>query len=444
MQRIVALRLRGIVARANAPRRGRAGVRGQGHQRLDVVVADRLHVGRQRQHLAPVQAAQALGQRRMRVPQRAPTAGAAAMGQQQVGQAGGVGAVQPGAAVQLLVGDLAQRAAQAVDGPRVLDGRGIGEELALATHCGLQQAPRRPAERADRHQAQTEQRAGAAAAVFTGLPQRHTQAPDHLQPPDQPDQAHVQARVAMHQVAELMCHHALQLGARQAFERAAGDGDDRIRAAPAGGKGVDRVVLGQHPRGGHQRVAAGQGHLVHDVGEAAFELAELTAARDLGRSAAGQPRHMRAALAQAQRFDPAPAEHEQQHQGGVGLEEVGRPAAQEGEADQVDQRQHRIDGHQQPGDDQREQPEQAQRRLPCAALVLAKAHLAETQASAGPLPSGLSSPRGTTPQASWGCHKLIFTALRSASVVVASSIAAGLKLNSPATMLVGTCCAALL
>ena len=78
-----------------------------------------------------------------------------------------------------------------------------------------------------------EQGAGAAAALVVGLPQRHAQAPDHLQAPDHADQAHVQACVAVHQVAELVRHHALQFGARQAFERAARDGDHRVVGMPS-------------------------------------------------------------------------------------------------------------------------------------------------------------------------------------------------------------------
>jgi hypothetical protein len=279
---------------------------------------------------------------------------------------------------RLLVRNLAQGAAEAVDVAREPHRRGIGQELALAAHRRLQQAPGQPAERADADQRQTGQGAGAATSALVGAPQALAQAPDHLQAPDQAHKAHVQPRVAMHDVAELVRDHALQLGARQAFERAAGHHHHRIVGAPAGGQGVDRIVARQHPGLRRRPLAAGDGHLLHDVGEALLAPRQLVVAAGLHRTRAGELGHVRAPLvAHAARFDPAAAQHEQQHQRGVGLEEPVGQAARKRDRRPVGQRQHRVDGDDEAHHHQHEHQHQVPGLLLGGFLVLAKAHRRE-------------------------------------------------------------------
>ena len=88
---------------------------------------------------------------------------------------------------------------------------------------------------------------------------------------------------------------------------------------------------------------------------------------------AGHLGHVRAAVAQAQRLEPAAAEHVEQHEPGVGLEEPVREA-DERHADPVGDGQHRVDRQHQHRHDQHEQHQQAARRSLRRVLVGAKAH----------------------------------------------------------------------
>ena len=140
--------------------------------------------------------------------------------QHQVGEAADLRRAQPILVPARLLGDLAQRAADARhDLARVLHGRRIGEELALARHGRLQQPPGDPAERP-----RPPSVPGRTAQAAWRLPLRSSRARQPacprsntmLQAPHQPDEPHVQPRVAVHQVAQLVRDDALQLGAGRA------------------------------------------------------------------------------------------------------------------------------------------------------------------------------------------------------------------------------------
>jgi hypothetical protein len=61
---------------------------------------------------------------------------------------------------------------------------------------------------------------------------------------------HVEAHVAVEDVAELVADDALQFVAGELFERAAGDGDDGVARGEAGGEGVERGLVVEHVDGG--------------------------------------------------------------------------------------------------------------------------------------------------------------------------------------------------
>ena len=87
---------------------------------------------------------------------------------------------------------------------------------------------------------------------------------------DQRGEAHVEAHVAVEDVAELMADDALEFVAGEFFEGTAGDGDDGVAGVEAGGERVDGELLVHDVDGGHGD-ARRDGHLFDDVEEAAFE-----------------------------------------------------------------------------------------------------------------------------------------------------------------------------
>ena len=292
-----------------------------------------------------------------------------------MGQAGRVGAGQAAHAPRLLIADLAQRAAQAVHVARVLHCRRIGEELALAADGRLKQAAGQPAERADRHQAEPEKGAGVAPAMLVGAPHRHAQPPDHLQAPHQAHQSHVQAGVAVDDMAELVRHHALQLGPRQALERTPGDHHHGVVGGPAGGQGVDGVVARQHPGLRRRPLPAGQRHLLHHVREAPLAAGRFIATAGIDRARARQLGHVRPAAGQAHRLDPAAAQHEQQYQCRVGFDKQPGQAAGKGHRHVVDAGQHQVDTYHQADHDEDEQQQQPKSGLLGGLLVAPEAHV---------------------------------------------------------------------
>ena len=385
-----------------------------------VVVHFLQHLGRQRHHIEAVDAANALVQRRVRR-KHAPPQG---RHEEEMRQALGLRMMDRVLSLRRLVGDLAKRPAQPIGAARELHRRGVGQVLALARHCGLEHAARDPSERTHAHQPQSEQRGQAAAATLVGLGQRVAEVVDHLQAPHEADELHVEPNIVVLDVTELVGHHALQLVAREALERAARDGNHGVFGAPSGGEGIDRLLTLQHVDRRRLQVR-GNRHFIDDVAHALLVKVARMAIGRIDRQPARKPGHVRAALAQAQRLEPAAAQHEQQHQGGVGLEEQLGVALYPRQADPVDQGQHAVDGEHQHDKHPGKEQHQAARRGPGGILVLAKTH------GHGGGPVG----------ALQNCTR---TALRSSSLPVACSMPASLKPNSDEITVVGNCCAALL
>lgn len=87
---------------------------------------------------------------------------------------------------------------------------------------------------------------------------------------DQRGEAHVEAHVAIEDVAELVADDALKFVAGEFLEGAAGDGDDGVAGVETGGERVDGGLLVHNVDGGHGD-ARRDGHFFDDVEEAAFE-----------------------------------------------------------------------------------------------------------------------------------------------------------------------------
>ena len=97
---------------------------------------------------------------------------------------------------------------------------------------------------------------------------------DDQEPEHQPHQLHVQAHIAIEDVAELMPDHTLQLIAIQVLERPVGHGNGGIGRTVTGSEGVDPGFLFEHVDLGHGNTG-GDRHFLDDV-------AQPLAARILG------------------------------------------------------------------------------------------------------------------------------------------------------------------
>ena len=150
-----------------------------------------------------------------------------------------------------------------------LDGVRVSQVLALAGHASLQQAPRQPADAAHGKRGNAGEHSGPAAPTVGRSHQRASEIEHHLQSEHHPDQAHVQARIAVQDVRELVGNDALQFVPVQAIERAACHGNHAVLLVPAGGQRIDGLLGLEHEHA-RRLQATGDRHLVDDVAQAAL------------------------------------------------------------------------------------------------------------------------------------------------------------------------------
>jgi hypothetical protein len=136
-------------------------------------------------------------------------------------------------ALEQLVPDLAQHAAQPIAAAGELHRAGIGQQLALARDTAACKSwpaiqPSRPAatKTGPTSTPKAERRSG-----LVGLEQRQAVAMHQRQAPHQREQLHVEPQVALVDVAELVGHQALQLVAGQALQAPARHRHHRGRRA---------------------------------------------------------------------------------------------------------------------------------------------------------------------------------------------------------------------
>ena len=132
--------------------------------------------------------------------------------------------------------DLLQRAGQALRLARELHGGRVGERFALPRDGGLDEPGAEEADRADQREreADRERRRDAAAVASAARVARAAQQPpprerQHEDAEAEPDQLLIEPHVAVQYVAELVRDDALELRAIEPLERAARDGDRRVR-----------------------------------------------------------------------------------------------------------------------------------------------------------------------------------------------------------------------
>ena len=167
--------------------------------------------------------------------------------QQKVGYDFGIGVAHLRLALGDLVGDLAQGTADAVRQARELHRVGVRKKLALARYRSLERTPGHPADETRRHQRQAHQHGKTApAAGIRGLGQPAPKIEDHLQAEDITDQPHVEPRIAVEDVAELMRHHALEFIPGEPLQRTARHRHHTVLLLPAGGKGIDGFLALQY------------------------------------------------------------------------------------------------------------------------------------------------------------------------------------------------------
>src|SRR5690606_29603077 len=155
-----------------------------------------------------------------------------------------------------ITADLAECSADAGGIAGELDGRSVGQKFSLPGNGGLNESAKKVTDitNDEQREADGEDTDDDAAGVFIVAGRAHAHAaqrPDHTAT-DQPDdentedeggQLDVEPHVAVEDVAELVADDALQLVAREFFERALGDRDDRIAGGQAGSEGIDAVFL---------------------------------------------------------------------------------------------------------------------------------------------------------------------------------------------------------
>jgi len=206
--------------------------------------------------------------------------GAETLGEKEMADGGAFRGLERGAEGESA--DFLERAAEAGGVAGELDGGGVGEEFALTGDCGLDEAAEEIADVADDEEAEADgadgdENAAGVFAVAGGAEARAAERPEDAAPGDTEDEnaedkrgeAHVEAHVAVEDVAELVADDALEFVAREPLERAAGDGDDGIGGGEAGGEGVDGGLVVHNVDGRHGD-AGGHGHLLDDVEEAAL------------------------------------------------------------------------------------------------------------------------------------------------------------------------------
>jgi hypothetical protein len=117
--------------------------------------------------------------------------------------------------------DFFQRAGNAARIARELDGRGVGEKLALAADGGLDETTEKNADVADDEQSKTEQGQGILSATAPAAARRlQENAPDDGEAENSENDSHepeVHPHIAVQNVAEFVADDALQFVARQAF-----------------------------------------------------------------------------------------------------------------------------------------------------------------------------------------------------------------------------------
>ena len=218
-------------------------------------------------HKARLQRADTLHQRRMGGKQ----AGKAnPIAKQHVADFLGIATILQARAV-FQAGDFFQRAGQPCGLAGELHGAGVGQPLARAADPGLDHAAEEQAHVAnhERDQGGNQQATGIAIATTAEAAVFQNFAPDqaHHQDAEQhPDQADVQAHVAIENMTELMRDHALQLIPIEPVQRAPGHRHHRIRWREPRRKGIDGSFVLQHVELGYWH-AGGNRNFFHHIAQ---------------------------------------------------------------------------------------------------------------------------------------------------------------------------------
>ena len=172
--------------------------------------------------------------------------------------------------------DLLQRTGDAARLSGELDGGGVGQVLPLPGHRGLDQAAGQDPDPTRDKEGEADDRQWVRAGLLVPAPsgagkeaavqQGSADDGEEQDAEQQPDEADVQAHVAVHDVAELVRDHALQLVAVEPVQCAGGDGNGRVRSGPAGRERVDALFVRQQIHLGHG-CAGRDGHLLDHVAQ---------------------------------------------------------------------------------------------------------------------------------------------------------------------------------
>ncbi len=178
-----------------------------------------------------------------------------------------------------IAADLAQGAPDAAGIAGELDGRGVGEKLALARNGSLDDAAEEVADVTDDQHRQAEgendDHAAAAlaphadAALAKAAQDAAADQADDQNAEDDGGELHIQAHVAVEDVAELMGDYPLQFVAGKLLHRAAGDSDHGVAGRQTGGESVQAGFVVEHVNR-RDRHAGGDRHLLDDIEQAAL------------------------------------------------------------------------------------------------------------------------------------------------------------------------------
>ena len=206
-------------------------------------------------------------------------------------------------------------------------------------------------------------------AVIAPVAHTGPQVENQLQSEDHAGQPHVEARVALSNMAQLMGHQSLKFIAVQAVKGAACDRNHRVILIPAGGKGIDA----HHPVQHHDlrdRHAGGNRQLTGYVAK----LLLLQPAGRPGLPCAHAPCQLFTTAVQAGSFQPPAAQHKDQGHHRVNGEKIRRVTAEARRDQPPRQSQGGIHGQHTKRDRKRKQQQQLPRAGACLVLLLEKKH----------------------------------------------------------------------
>jgi len=214
--------------------------------------------------------------------------------------------------------DFLERPGQSGGVARELDGRGVGQELALPADRGLDQAAKENADGTEQQQEQPDERQRIPIIATAAGPQQNpADGGDAEQAENDADEPEIQPHIAVQNVAEFVADDSLQLVAGKHLNATTRDPDGGIAGRVSGGKGVDGLFPVKHVNLRHRHTRS-DSHFLDHVEQLA--LVRFGGVR-IHQPAAHQGGDRAAAAGQLIRFIGAADEDDRQHADGDSQEQ---------------------------------------------------------------------------------------------------------------------------